>query len=146
MQSHFKKENEVVLSYRWHFQDGRSKGMGTEWDKEVVGKVGPEGLYGYQHLLSKPTHNLFWKSCQAPGTLGAHTASSNKIIPRTDMTTWKQQDSATAPIRIRQHPAQCPVLRLFPRLSQILQRERRSCYLRDCLIQGSPPLCGSLGT
>ena len=106
----------------------------------------PEGLYGYQHLLSKPTHNLFWKSCQAPGTLGAHTASSNKIIPRTDMTTWKQQDSATAPIRIRQHPAQCPVLRLFPRLSQILQRERRSCYLRDCLIQGSPPLCGSLGT
>ena len=25
-----------------HFQDGRSKGMGTEWDKEVVGKVGPQ--------------------------------------------------------------------------------------------------------
>ena len=38
------------------------------------------------------------------------------------------------------------MLRLFPRLRQILQRERRSCYLRDCLIQGSPPLCGSLGT
>ena len=42
MQSHFKKENEVVLSYRWHFQDRRRKGMGTEWDKEVVGKVGPQ--------------------------------------------------------------------------------------------------------
>ena len=41
-QSHFKKENEVVLSQRWHFQDGRSKGMGTEWDKEVVGKVCPQ--------------------------------------------------------------------------------------------------------
>ena len=24
------------------FQDGRSKGMGTEWDKEVVGKVDPQ--------------------------------------------------------------------------------------------------------
>ena len=42
MQSHFKKENEVVLSYRWKFQDGRSKGMGTEWDKEVVAKVDPQ--------------------------------------------------------------------------------------------------------
>ena len=31
MQSHFKKENEVILSYRWQFQDGRSKGMGTLW-------------------------------------------------------------------------------------------------------------------
>ena len=41
MQSHFKKENEVILSYRWQFQDGRSKGMGTEWDKEVAGKVDP---------------------------------------------------------------------------------------------------------
>ena len=27
---------------RWKFQDGRSKGMGTEWDKEVVGKVDPQ--------------------------------------------------------------------------------------------------------
>ena len=26
-----RKENKVVLSYRWPFQDGRSKGMGTEW-------------------------------------------------------------------------------------------------------------------
>ncbi len=39
MKSHFLKENDVVLSSRWQFQDGRSKGMGTEWDKEVVGKV-----------------------------------------------------------------------------------------------------------
>ena len=31
-----------VLSSRWQFQDGRSKGMGTEWDKEVVGKVDPQ--------------------------------------------------------------------------------------------------------
>ena len=37
-----RKENKVVLSYRWPFQDGRSKGMGTEWDKEVVGKVDPQ--------------------------------------------------------------------------------------------------------
>ena len=42
MQWHLRKENEVVLSYRWQFQDGRSKGMGTEWDKEVVGKVDPQ--------------------------------------------------------------------------------------------------------
>jgi hypothetical protein len=42
MKSHFLKENDVVLSSRWQFQDGRSKGMGTEWDKEVVGKVDPQ--------------------------------------------------------------------------------------------------------
>ena len=42
MQWHLRKENEVVLSYRWQFQDGKSKGMGTEWDKEVVGKVDPQ--------------------------------------------------------------------------------------------------------
>ena len=36
MKSHFLKENDVVLSSRWQFQDGRSKGMGTEWDKEVI--------------------------------------------------------------------------------------------------------------
>ena len=42
MQWHLRKENEVVLSYRLQFQDGRSKGMGTEWDKEVVGKVDPQ--------------------------------------------------------------------------------------------------------
>ena len=30
------------FSSRWQFQDGRSKGMGTEWDKEVVGKVDPQ--------------------------------------------------------------------------------------------------------
>ena len=42
MQWHLRKENKVVLSYRWPFQDGRSKGMGTEWDKEVVGKVDPQ--------------------------------------------------------------------------------------------------------
>src|SRR5574337_397039 len=36
------KGNDVVLSSRWQFQDGRSKGMGTEWDKEVVGKVDPQ--------------------------------------------------------------------------------------------------------
>ena len=39
MKSHFLKENDVVLSSRWQFEDGRSKGMGTEWDQEVVGKV-----------------------------------------------------------------------------------------------------------
>ena len=39
MKSHFMKEDEVVLSYRWQFQDGRSKGMGTERDKEVLWKV-----------------------------------------------------------------------------------------------------------
>src|SRR5574337_777455 len=38
MKSHFLKENDVVLSSRWQFQDGRSKGMGTEWDKEVGGR------------------------------------------------------------------------------------------------------------
>ena len=37
MKSHFLKENDVVLSSRWQFEDGRSKGMGTEWDQEVVG-------------------------------------------------------------------------------------------------------------
>ena len=42
MKSHFMKEKEVVLTYRWQFQDERSKGMGTERDKEVVGKVGPQ--------------------------------------------------------------------------------------------------------
>ena len=42
MKSHFLKENDVVLSSRWQFQDGRSKGMGTEWDQEVVGKVDPQ--------------------------------------------------------------------------------------------------------
>ena len=30
------------LTYRWQFQDGRSKGMGTERDKDVVGKVDPQ--------------------------------------------------------------------------------------------------------
>ena len=30
------KENKVVLTYRLQFQDGRSKGMGTEWDREVL--------------------------------------------------------------------------------------------------------------
>ena len=42
MKSHFLKENDVVLSSRWPFEDGRSKGMGTEWDQEVVGKVDPQ--------------------------------------------------------------------------------------------------------
>ena len=42
MKSHFMKENEVVLTDRWQFQDGRSKGMGTEWDKEVLWKVDPQ--------------------------------------------------------------------------------------------------------
>ena len=36
------KENDVVLSSRWQFQDGRNKGMGTEWDQEVVGNVDPQ--------------------------------------------------------------------------------------------------------
>ena len=44
MKSHFMKETEVVLSYRWQFQDGRSKGMGTEWDKEIVWKVDPQKI------------------------------------------------------------------------------------------------------
>ena len=52
MQSHFKKENEVVLSYRWHFQDGRSKGMGTEWDKEVVDQVGKQTYIAITFLLA----------------------------------------------------------------------------------------------
>ena len=34
MKSHFLKENDVVLSSRWQFEDGRSKGMGTEWDQD----------------------------------------------------------------------------------------------------------------
>ena len=42
MKSHFLKENDVVLSSRWQFQDGRSKGMGTERDKEVLWKVDPQ--------------------------------------------------------------------------------------------------------
>ena len=41
MKSHFMKENEVVLTYRWQFQDERSKGMGTEQDKDVFWKVDP---------------------------------------------------------------------------------------------------------
>src|SRR5574340_530581 len=32
----------VCRPSRWQFQDGRSKGMGTEWDQEVVGKVDPQ--------------------------------------------------------------------------------------------------------
>ena len=35
MKSHFLKENDVVLSSRWQFQDGRSQGLGTEWDQEL---------------------------------------------------------------------------------------------------------------
>ena len=42
MKLHFMKENEALLSYRWQFQDGRSKGMDTEWDKEVLWKVDPQ--------------------------------------------------------------------------------------------------------
>ena len=42
MKSHFMKEKVVVLTYRWQFQDERSKGMRTEWDKVVVGKVDPQ--------------------------------------------------------------------------------------------------------
>ena len=42
MKSHFMKEKEVVLSYKWQFQDGRSKGMGTEWNKEVLWQVDPQ--------------------------------------------------------------------------------------------------------
>ena len=30
MKSHFLKENDVVLSSRWQFEDGRSKGMGVQ--------------------------------------------------------------------------------------------------------------------
>ena len=30
------KENEVVLTYRWQFQDGRSKGMDTEQDNTWI--------------------------------------------------------------------------------------------------------------
>ena len=61
MQWHLRKENEVVLSYRWKFQDGRSKGMGTEWDKEVVGKVPPKppvswALSSRGHLGSPAVH------------------------------------------------------------------------------------------
>ena len=41
MKSHFMKEKAVVLTYRWQFQDERSKGMGTERDKEVLWKVDP---------------------------------------------------------------------------------------------------------
>ena len=52
MQWHLRKENEVVLSYRWQFQDGRSKGMGTEWDKEVVSSCGARGpLFAAVHGL-----------------------------------------------------------------------------------------------
>ena len=29
-------------SSRWQFQEGRSKGMGTEWDQEGVGTVDPQ--------------------------------------------------------------------------------------------------------
>ena len=43
MKSHFMKEKEVVLTYRWQFQDERSKEMGTERDKEVLWKVDPKG-------------------------------------------------------------------------------------------------------
>ena len=42
MKSHLMKENEVVLTYRWQFQNGRSKGMGTERDKETLWKVDPQ--------------------------------------------------------------------------------------------------------
>ena len=42
MKSHFMKENKVVLTHRWQFQDGRNKGMGTEGDKEVLWKVDPQ--------------------------------------------------------------------------------------------------------
>ena len=41
MKSHFMREKEVVLTYRWQFQDERSKEMGTERDKEVLWKVDP---------------------------------------------------------------------------------------------------------
>ena len=66
MKSHFLKENDDVLSSRWQFQDGRSKGMGTEWDKEVVGKVDPHaGELPDQHMSShmisasqSPDHGL----------------------------------------------------------------------------------------
>ena len=56
MKSHFLKEHDVVLSSRWQFQDGRSKGMGTEWDQEVVGKVDPTelSLYCCSTLLANP--------------------------------------------------------------------------------------------
>ena len=42
MKLHFIKEKEVVLTYRWQFQDERSKGMGTERDKEVLWKMNPQ--------------------------------------------------------------------------------------------------------
>ena len=42
MKSHFMKEDKVVLSYRWQFQDGRSKGMGTERNKEVLWQLDPQ--------------------------------------------------------------------------------------------------------
>ena len=47
------KENKVVLTDRWQFQDRISKGMGTEWDKEVLWKVDPKkrGLCLVQVLL-----------------------------------------------------------------------------------------------
>ena len=37
---------------RWQFQDGRSKGMGTEWDQEVVGKVDAYNLMVPRSLCS----------------------------------------------------------------------------------------------
>ena len=42
MKSHLMKENEVVLTYKWQFQYGRNKGMGTEQDEEVLWKVDPQ--------------------------------------------------------------------------------------------------------
>ena len=55
MKSHFLKENDVVLSSRWQFQDGRSKGMGTaSW---AVAQ-GPKDAGGQYIWFSAPLHCL----------------------------------------------------------------------------------------
>ena len=60
MQSHFKNKNEVILSYRWQFQDRRSKGMGTEWDKEVVGKVDPQKSNAFKLWCQRRILRIPW--------------------------------------------------------------------------------------
>ena len=41
MKSHFLKENDVVLSSRWQFEDGRSKGIGYRMGSGGCRERGP---------------------------------------------------------------------------------------------------------
>ena len=111
MKSHFLKENDVVLSSRWQFQDGRSKGMGTERDQEVA----PRRLWGRRvpgvcpHFWGLPTVLAvawMWLQPKPSLCLPLHVAFSLRVCPDfpcgvTDRSVWAHADASWPPLHLR---------------------------------------------